>query len=110
MNDPIDAAFKKLEDIAKEVGGLSSTIASESDTRLKVLDRILTSVLGWHLADIGTSERAGSGFVDYVLRISNSSRVILEAKKDGIPFGFEHRHSGEAYKLNGPVFGPAAKE
>ena len=64
MKDSIDPAFQKLKLIIGEVGSYSSTIASESDTRLKVIDRILTEVLGWSLADISTSERAGTGYTD----------------------------------------------
>jgi hypothetical protein len=110
MKDAIDVAFGKLQAIANEIEKYSATIASESDTRLKVIDRILKEVLGWPVADISTSERAGTGFTDYVLRIGQSSRVVLEAKKEGISFELENRQSGQAYKLNGPVFGAGAKE
>ena len=55
MNDSIDVAFQKLRAIVGAIGNYSETIKSESDTRLKVIDPILTEVLGWPVADIGTS-------------------------------------------------------
>lgn len=108
--DPIDSAFEKLKTIILEISTYSETVASESDTRLKIIDRILTDVLGWPISDISTSERAGSGFSDYVLKIGSNAKIILEAKKDSISFDLQNRHSGQAYKLNGPVFSTQAKD
>src|SRR5216683_2245845 len=104
MHDPIDIAFAAFEKLSAEISTYSKTIASESDTRLKVIDRILTEVLGWSHGAIRTSEQAGSGYTDYVLRIGNSCRLVIEAKKDGAAFNLQSRNSGQAYKLNGAVF------
>jgi hypothetical protein len=104
MDDQIDFSYKKLQDIISEVEKYSGSILSESDTRLKVIDPILQDVLGWPKADTLTSDRAGTGYTDYTLRINQCSRVILEAKKDSISFDLTNRQSGQAYKLNGPVF------
>ncbi len=109
-SDSIDLAFQNLQTLVSEIGTYVSTVNSESDTRLKIIDRILTEVLGWELGDITTSERAGTGFTDYVLKLSASSRLILEAKKDGVGFGLQRRQSGQAFKLNGPVFEDEAEK
>ena len=107
----IDAAFENFQRILEEVGSAKGTIITEQDTRLKVIDPILTKVLGWPLAEISTEEQAGSGFVDYKLTINGFARMVLEAKRDGKDLGFEGQSSVRAFKLNGPVFNaPLAKK
>lgn len=108
--DDIDYASSKLEALMSDVESYSSTIKSEQDTRLKVIDRVLQEVLGWPLEDISTEETTSDGFVDYKLCINQLSRLIVEAKRDGRTFGFENRNPGRAYRLNGPIFKKDAKE
>ncbi len=69
----IDTAFESFQRILEQVDSAKGTIVTEQDTRLKVIDPILTRVLGWPLAEISTEEQAGSGFVDYKLTIRNVS-------------------------------------
>ncbi len=102
--DIIDLAYDKLKELITNINTYSSTIRSEEDTRLKIIDRILIDVLGWQYKDILTEESTSDGFLDYKLCINDLSRLIIEAKKDGQSFGLEHRTSGRAYNLKGPVF------
>src|SRR5437879_5049204 len=104
MKDAIDFAFDKFSKVLRDVAGYAPSIETESDTRLKIIDRVLIEVLGWTHESIKTSEQAGTGFTDYVLRIGSSSRLVLEAKKDGLSFDLNGRQSAQAYKLNGAVF------
>jgi GTPase SAR1 family protein len=102
--EAIDAAAEQLSNLMAEIAGYQDTIRSEQDTRLKVINRILTEVLGWSLEDISTEEQSGTGFIDYKLSISGRARVIVEAKRDGRDLGFKGRTAGRAFKLDGPTF------
>jgi AAA domain len=109
--EPIDAASQKLIEIIHRIDQIEHTIISEQDTRLKVINPILTDVLGWPVGEIFTEENARPGFVDYKLTVNGFSRLIVEAKRDSRALGTINRNSGSAYKLSGPVFHTeAAKE
>lgn len=107
--DEIDKAFETFRGITKDVAALNKEKWSEADTRLKVIDRIVFDVLGWNRNEASVEERAGSGYTDYTLRVGNSARMVVEAKKDSVSFALDSRQSARAYKLNGPVFNAAAK-
>ena len=66
----IDAAAGNLQRLASAIDIYKETIRTEADTRLKVINPILTDILGWSLADIFTEESAGTGFVDYKLTVN----------------------------------------
>jgi AAA domain len=106
--EPIDAAALQLETIIGEVRGYAEGLLSEQDTRLKVINRLLTEVLGWPLSEIFTEESTGDGFIDYKLTVNGLARLVVEAKRDDRTLGTEGRTSGRAYKLNGPVFNTAS--
>ncbi|MFO0836417.1 MAG: AAA family ATPase [Phycisphaerales bacterium] len=104
-HDPIDAAFREFEKLVREIGEYQDTIVTEQDTRVKVIDRLFTEVLGWPMGDLSTEVRSGeAGFVDYLLKINGFGRLVVEAKRDGKSLDLEQRHSGQAYVLSGPVF------
>jgi predicted type IV restriction endonuclease len=109
-SDSIDIALTKFIAIEDEAQKRSPEEWTESDTRLKVIDRILFEVLGWDRNETKTENRAGTGFIDYTMMIGKSNRVLIEAKKDAADFGLSNRVSGKAYKLNGAVFSKEAKE
>lgn len=109
--ESIDAAAEDLAGLATAIGAYKETIRTEADTRLKVINPILTEILGWPMADIFTEESAGSGFLDYKLTVTGYARLVLEAKKDVRTLGIEHRAAGRPYKIDGPVFtSPAIRE
>lgn len=109
--DAIDFAFEKAKALVGEVRDYGDSVFTEQDTRVKVIDRMLVEVLNWPYADFQTEARAGRGYIDYVLQPSGYARCVLEAKRDGRPFGIETRGGGFAYKLNGPAFSsPEAKD
>lgn len=105
---PIDVAAGCLSALLTEIAGYQDTIHSEQDTRLKVINRILTEVLGWPLESITTEEQAGKGYIDYKLSIGGRARLIVEAKRDGRELGLAGRGAGRDYKLNGAVFATEA--
>lgn len=102
--EPIDLGAEALKKIIAEIDGYKSTIITEEDTRLKVLDRVLIEVLGWKREDIYTEKAVTTGYIDYFLANNASPGFILEAKKISHDLGLEEFTSGRFYKLNGPVF------
>ena len=59
---------------------------SETDTRAKVIDRILKDVLQWPEDALSRESHVHSGFIDYTLRAQNRQYVAVEAKREGIAF------------------------
>lgn len=58
------------------------TIDNEADTRFKLIDQILSNVLGWHrLADFSLEKYGESGYADYVLAADGRDRMVVEAKR-----------------------------
>lgn len=100
----IDFAADKFSSLLAEISGYKDTITTEQDTRLKVLNRVLTDVLGWTLSNIFTEEYSGGGYLDYKLSVDGFARLVVEAKRDGRELGLTNRATGRAYKLNGAVF------
>jgi len=58
---------------------------SEADTRCKIVDKFLTSCLGWNENDIRREEHVNEGYIDYIMRFGNKG-LIVEAKKIGAIF------------------------
>ncbi len=111
--EPIDAAFEKFKALAIEVTeqGYWNSVQSETDTRMKLIDRVFVDVLGWPVPQIHLESDAGKKFIDYRCTIEDLNRLIIEAKKKGRDLGINEDHSARFFKLNGAVFGTeAAKE
>jgi len=85
----IDGGHAALDKIIQTCGMLKLSDANEAETRLKVIDQILRSVLGWKLEDISVEERCSEdgkiSFADYILRTATTA-IIVEAKKVGATF------------------------
>jgi hypothetical protein len=102
--EKIDIAYNNFQKIIDEVKNYSDSLFTEQDARLKVIDRILVDVLEWPFSSILTEPHAGNGYIDYLMKIGDSNRFILEAKRDSKEFGFDKNYTARAFKLNGPVF------
>lgn len=63
--------------------------ANEAETRLKVINDVLYSVLGWTHADVKPEERVSEDrkttWADYTLRTAMTA-IVIEAKKVGVAF------------------------
>ena len=103
MAEGIDNSFDDFVKISEEIAKYKETICSEEDTRIKVIDRMFTEVLGWPYSEIQTEQKAGKGYLDYRFSIGGHARLIVEAKRDGKDFGLKTRSDGAPYRLNGPV-------
>jgi hypothetical protein len=104
MSNPIDESYDKFCKIIEEKKNYEDTVETEQDTRLKIIDRILTESLGWDYKNISTEPSTIDGYIDYVLSSEGLSKVIVEAKRAEFTFDFAKRPSGSSYILNGAVF------
>jgi hypothetical protein len=104
MNSP-DKALEALKEVVEEFNAFCKTRggASETDTRAKVIDRILKEVLNWPEPQISREDRAGNGFTDYILRLHDQPYVALEAKKEGVAFTIPHKMTERRYSLSGAL-------
>ena len=76
-----DHVFKELE---AAVADSPERGRNEADTRHKLIDLVLHSVLAWPKNRVSVEEYIRLGYADYILKRSNGDPVILvEAKKEG---------------------------
>ncbi len=80
-------------------GLLVSGDPSEEDTRVKVIDRVLTQVLFWPQRYITREDHHESGRSDYILRCPNPCFVV-EAKRAGAYFSFPIEKERRTYALS----------
>lgn len=85
-----DDAKKNFEEFFEQC---EHTNLSESDTRSKIIDKIIINVLGWSENDIEREKYTNGGYLDYKLSIAGF-RMVIEAKKSFVKFIFpnEQRH------------------
>ncbi len=78
-----DEALKYFKMISKH----NWTGLTESDTRVKLIDKIFVESLNWdENENITREEHASPGFVDYVFRLGKKNVFVVEAKKQGVYF------------------------
>lgn len=80
-----DESKSKFEEFKKDFESLKSLDISESDTRSKLIDRMLISVLGWDEKDIIREGRVDKGYFDYKVSIAGLT-FIIEAKRQFAEF------------------------
>lgn len=90
MATKIDQGHKVLTSLARTYGQLHLDDKNEAETRLKVIDEVLFSVLGWIKdTDVSVEERVTEDgvtrFADYIIRTASTS-LIVEAKRAGAAF------------------------
>ncbi|MDO9117567.1 MAG: hypothetical protein Q7U39_06395 [Nitrospira sp.] len=82
----IDQCHAALDALLLRYSKLLLSDANEAETRLKVIDKVLKEVLGWHEEDLTVEERCSEDsktvFADYIVRTATTS-LIVEAKKLG---------------------------
>lgn len=105
MTSP-DDLIKNLEVIYSSFGEFCKRrgAASESDTRHKVIDRIIHDVLQWPHEFVKCEDRTDIGIIDYTLFSAVKNLLVIEAKRSGqswsIPHSNLHRRS---YRLTGVI-------
>jgi energy-coupling factor transporter ATP-binding protein EcfA2 len=103
LNNPSDVAFAKLPEIEKSFSDFiaSKGRVSETDTRIKLIDRILKEVCFWPESQVSREDHVDSGRTDYQLLVRGAPHLVVEAKREGesfiLPLGAAYRSP----KLNG---------
>lgn len=82
-----DESKSKFEEFIKDYESLKSQDISESDTRSKLIDRMLINVLGWDENDIIREGHVDTGYYDYKVSIAGLT-FIVEAKRQFVEFTF----------------------
>jgi GTPase SAR1 family protein len=76
-----DIAFNNLTEFEKDYSAHKVLDLSESDTRSKILDKLLIEVLGWSEFDIEREGWVRVGFFDYEIKTA-AFQFVIEAKKN----------------------------
>lgn len=104
----IDRAYDAFRTLKEEIAQLGDSIITEQDARLKVIDRMLIDVLGWHPKDVKTEPHSPSGYTDYLLSIDSVPRFVVEAKRIENTLIDTLSSKAGAYKVGGPALASAS--
>jgi len=91
-----DDAYEQFLSFEKDYQVYQDSNLSETDTRSKLLDKILIDILGWKEFDIEREGYVRVGYFDYELKTSNF-KFVVEAKKNLVKFNLPER--GNEIKL-----------
>jgi len=81
----IDDSKKEFKKFLQEYEALKILDMSESDTRSKIIDKLLITVLGWREQDIEREGHLDSGYYDYKVSLPGF-HLVIEAKKQFVEF------------------------
>ncbi|MCB8838084.1 cold shock domain-containing protein [Aurantimonas sp. VKM B-3413] len=81
---PSDSALARLTSIIYSYDDLITGLSSEEDTKIRLITKILTQVLGWDENDINCERKHDSGYSDYVIGQKSDAAFVLEAKNLGL--------------------------
>lgn len=103
MPKHVDTAYSDFTALKTELEELQYFFATEDDTRLQIVDRVLIDVLGWPRHSIKCGAATGEGFADYLLHIDDKPRFVVEAKKSGRVLVGSRSPGAKCYKAGGPT-------
>jgi hypothetical protein len=105
MENDADLALKRLSDIADEFSSFISDKdrASETDTRVKLIDRVLKEVCAWPEAELSREDHVHSGYTDYQLKVRRLPYVVVEAKREGVSFVLPSGMASRSPTLDGAL-------
>lgn len=108
MDSPnADSAQEELRAIRTEFAAFCAArgFVTEADTRVKIIDRVLTKVCGWPELAISREEHISAhGYMDYVLSVAHQRLITVEAKRAGLPFTLPVGYQNKSLKLTGALF------
>ena len=97
-----DQAFKNYLVLYSKYNNCSEDF-SEADTRVKIIDYLLKSCLGWEEENIKRELHVNSGYIDYVLLKDGAPVLVIEAKKVGKYFEIPKTKINRTYKISGSI-------
>lgn len=78
-----------IQELITRLSDIRTSGGNEADTRFKIIDDILTSVLGWEKSDFRHEERLSEdgqeGYLDYLVTTAQTS-LLIEAKRAQVNF------------------------
>jgi len=80
-----EEAFEAFNSLKADLPKYDLVGQTESDTRARLITRLLTDVLDWQPEHINREEHAHPGYMDYVL-LTNRRIAVIEAKRSGDTF------------------------
>jgi hypothetical protein len=105
MDDP-DKCLAALSEIYTSFGNFCKVRGqvTEADTRAKVIDRILKEALAWPEESFAREIPVHEGYLDILLTFSERNLLLIEAKREGIPFDIPiSLKSRRRFKFLGPL-------
>ena len=101
--EKVDQALEKLVNIKATYKDFldKHSYVTEADTRVNLIDKILTTVLFWPESEISRETHAENGYLDYSLNVNGKNFVCVEAKKHGKSFIFPKDKKRKYHKING---------
>ncbi len=100
----LDECYHHFQTLLSDARGNWDQILTEEDAKIQLINRILTSVLGWKPGDFKAERKHSSGFSDYIICQPNSPAFVLEAKRLGqIEVSTKEDHTHKAFKISGPA-------
>ncbi len=94
----LDKSKEEFISFLKEYEDLKALDINESDTRSKIIDRILIDILGWEEQDISREGHVDSGFYDYKINIPGF-HLIIEAKRQFLDFTLPQKRKKTSFNL-----------
>lgn len=86
-SDSVDLAYQRLLGCIDSLTPIKA--ANEAETRLKCIDVLLITVLGWDRSSIEVEKYCRPGYADYVTLLSGKPRLVVEAKRENLQFFLE---------------------
>ncbi|KPZ59265.1 cold shock protein CspG [Pseudoalteromonas sp. P1-13-1a] len=104
----VDIAEGKLKALLEEVKDDLSSIISEEDAKVKIINRIFHECLGWSFTSFSCENNHANGFSDYILKVGGERALVIEAKRIGI-LGVESAVTDKCrpLKISGSVLKPS---
>jgi cold shock CspA family protein len=79
----MDSYESKFKEIKADVLGNIDNVLSEEDSKLQIINRVLTEVLCWPHANIACENKHENGFSDYIVKENQMPCFLIEAKRIG---------------------------
>lgn len=79
----IDKSHETLRKLVDEIYLHRENIISEEDSKIQVIIRMLTDVLGWRHHDIGAERKHANGYSDFIVSSGDMPAFLIEAKRAG---------------------------
>ena len=99
----LDDAHLRLAQITNDATGPDVVIASEEDTKLQLINRVLFEALSWTPKCVSAERKHSNGYSDYIVTDSDRPNFLLEAKRLGnLTISVANSHQYRVLKLSGP--------